>query len=181
MLRFGLPVLFVSVGDMSTMSGRQVGDILLNRPIFLLTKNCVGESYYPLHASPTPPQTTKSGASKKIRIKRGSRFQPINHRTRPISCGGLNQREPPVLWGSPSPRASADILFSPTSRAPEEQRQSRRIHSGGKLGGKRGIGGIGRYIQPSGACSASPLDQTCRRATGTSWISSLLLRGMVPR
>ena len=34
--------------------------------------------------------------------------------------------------------------------------------------------------RPSGACSASPLDQTCRRVTGTSWISSLLLRGMVP-
>ncbi len=139
-----------------------------------------GRHYYPLHASPTPPQTTTSRVSKKIRIKRGSRFQPIDRRTRPISGGRSNQREPPVLPGSPSPRASADILFLPTSRAPEEQRQSRRNHCGGKLGGKWGIGGIGRYIRPSGACSASPLDQTCRRATGTSWISSLLLRGMVP-
>jgi hypothetical protein len=136
---------------------------------------------YPLHASPTPPQTTTSRVSKKIRIKRGSLFQPFDHQTRPISGGQSNQREPLVLPGSPSPCASADIIFSPTSRAPEEQLQSRRNHRGGKSGGKRGIGGIGRYIRPSGACSAPPLNVTCRRAAGTSWSSSLLLRGMVPR
>ena len=57
--------------------------------------------------------------------------------------GGLNQREPPVLPGSPSPRTSANILFLPTSCALEEQCQSHRSHIGGKLGGKRGIGSIG--------------------------------------
>ena len=84
----------------------------------------------------------------KNKKKRESRFQRIDRRTRPISCGGSNQREPPVLTDSPSPRASADTLFLPTSRAPEEQRQSRCNHSGGKSGGKWGIGGIGRYISP---------------------------------
>ena len=97
---------------------------------------------YPLQASGAPPQTTTGRASKKTRIKRESRFQRIDHRTRRISCGGLNQREPPALPDSPSPRVSTDTLFLPTSRAPKEQRQSRRSHSGGKLGGKRGIGGI---------------------------------------
>jgi hypothetical protein len=33
---------FVSVANMSTMSARQVGDILLSRPIFLPTKSCRG-------------------------------------------------------------------------------------------------------------------------------------------
>ncbi len=44
--------------------------------------------------------------------------------------------------------ARLQIHFFPTSHVPEEQHQSRRSHSGGKLGGKRGIGGIGRYISP---------------------------------
>ncbi len=104
--------------------------------------------YYPFHASPTPPQTKSGRASKKIILKRGSGFQPINRRTWPISCGGSNQREPPVLPGSPSPSASADILFSPTSRAPEEQRQSRRSHSGGKLGASRKLVALGNISCP---------------------------------
>ena len=40
------------------------------------------------------------------------------------------------------------IHFLPTSCASEEQRQSRCNHSGGKVRGKWGIGGIGRYILP---------------------------------
>ena len=108
----------------------------------------ISRTYYPLRASPTPPTNHKSPSLKKNKKKSASRVQPIDRRTRPISGGGLNQREPPVLQGNPSPCASADTLFSPTSRAPEEQRQSRRNHSGGKSGGKRGIGGIGRYISP---------------------------------
>ncbi len=114
--------------------------------------------YYPLQASPTPPTYHNSPSPPKIRIKRESQFQLINRRTRPISGGGSNQREPPVLPGSPSPCVSADILFLPISRVPEEQRQSRRNHSGEKLGGKQGIGGIGQYISPRlTACSASQM------------------------
>jgi hypothetical protein len=97
-----------------------------------------------------PPQTTNRRA-KKNKNKSESRFQPIDRRTRPISGGGSNQREPLVLPGSPSPRASADTLFLLTSRAPEEQRQSCLSHSGKKVGGKGGIGGIGQYTSPPSA------------------------------
>jgi hypothetical protein len=90
---------------------------------------------YPLHArhphKPQPAEPPILEPPKKNKKKRESQFQRIDHRTRPISCGGSNQREPPVLLDSPSPCASADTLFLPTSRAPEEQRQSRRNHSRG--------------------------------------------------
>jgi hypothetical protein len=129
------------------------------------------------------PHKPQLAEPKKKKKKKESRFQPIDRWTQAISGGGSNQREPPVLTGSPSPCASVDTFFSPISRAPEEQRQSRRNHSGGKSGESRvsvALGDISRPDQPSGACSAYPLDRTCRRATGTSWTSSLLLRGMVP-
>ena len=96
----------------------------------------------------TPRTNHKSPSLKKNKKKSESRVQPIDRRTRPISGGGSNQREPPVLRGSPSHCAFANTLFLLTSRAPEEQRQSRRNHSGGKSGGNRGIGGIGQNISP---------------------------------
>ena len=102
----------------------------------------------PLARKSDTPTNHNQRSLQKNKKKRESRFQRIDRRSQPISCGRSNQREPPVLPDSPSPRASADTLFLPTSRAPEEQRQSRRNHSGGKLGGKRGIGSIGRYISP---------------------------------
>jgi hypothetical protein len=82
--------------------------------------------YVPLASKSDTPHKPQIAEPKKNKKKSESRFQPIDRRTRAISGGGLNQREPPELPGSPSPRASADTLFSPTSRAPEEQRQSRR-------------------------------------------------------
>ncbi len=140
--------------------------------------------YYPLHTSGTPPQTTNGGASKKVRIKRESQFQPTDHWTRPISCGGLNQREPPVLPGSPSPHASGDTLFcQPHVRLRSSVNPAATIVGGnwGESGVLVALGNISCPNWPSGACSAFPLDRTCRRATGTSWISSFLLRVMVPR
>jgi hypothetical protein len=130
---------------------------------------------------PHKPQPAES--PKKTRIKRESQFQWIDHRARPISCGRSNQREPPVLPNSPSPCASADTLFC----RPHVRLRSSVNPAAAIVGGNRGesrvlaaLGNISCPDRPSGACSASPLDRTCRRATGASWISSLLLRGMLP-
>ncbi len=105
--------------------------------------------YYPLQASGTPPpQTTTSGASKKTRKKERVDFSGSTIGLDLSPAAGR-------IKGSPRYCRIAHHLarlrihyFLPTSRAPEEQRQSRRNHSGGKLGGKRGIGDIGQYISP---------------------------------
>jgi hypothetical protein len=97
---------------------------------------------------------------KKTRIKRESQFQRIDHRTRPISCDGSNQREPPVLPNSPSPRASADTLFcQPHVRLRSSVNPAAAI-VGGKWGESRvlaALGNISRPDRPSGACGASPM------------------------
>ncbi len=89
----------------------------INNPIFVIygmrKRNvlCV-KMCYPLHASGTPPTKPQPTEPPKKQEKRASRSQRIDRRTRPISCGGSNQREPPVLPDSPSPCKSADTLFA---------------------------------------------------------------------
>ena len=118
------------------------------------------ECYYPLHASRTPPQSTNSRASKKIRINIGSRFQPINRPTRPISCGGLNQTKPQVLPGAHH-LARLRIYFFCQPHVHLRSSVNPAAAIGGGIWGESrvlaALGDISCPYCPSGVCSASSM------------------------
>jgi hypothetical protein len=98
---------------------------------------CVGigvRTYYPLLASPTPPQPTAGQTFYFFSEKEGLLFSQIDHPARPIGRGGSNQRELLASPDSPSPCASLATLHSPVGRAGEAQRQSRRNAGGAHSG-----------------------------------------------
>jgi hypothetical protein len=90
--------------------------------------------YYPLHASPTPPQPHNWPTFNFFSEKEGLLFSPIDHPARPISRGGSNQRELLASPDSPSPCASLATLLLPVGRAGEAQRQSCRNAGGANSG-----------------------------------------------
>ncbi len=142
-----------------------------------------GTLYYPLHASGTPPQTTTGRASKKTRKKERVHFSGS-------TIGLVLSPAADQIKGSPQycriahHLACLQIHFfcRPHVRLRSSVNPAAAIVGGnwGESGVSAALGDISCPDQPSGVCSASPLDRTYPRVTGTSWISSLLLRGMVP-
>ena len=91
--------------------------------------------YYPLLASPTPPQPTTSRTLSFFSKTERLLFLLIDHPARPLRRSGLNQRE--LLLASPdspSPCASLATLLFLVDRGGEAQRQSRRNAGGAKPG-----------------------------------------------
>jgi hypothetical protein len=64
-----------------------------------------------------------------------------------------------------------DTFFLPTSRAPEEQRQSRRSHSGGKAGESGVSAALGDISRPDRPIFLSRLSKyVTSEATSLNWV-----------
>ena len=97
-------------------------------------KNSQIKIYYPLLASPTPPQPTTGQTLPYFSKTERLLFLLINHPAHPIRRSGSNQRELLVSPDSPSPRASLATLLFLVDHGGEAQRQSRRNAGGVKSG-----------------------------------------------